>query len=255
MIPSFATRLQVALRCAVSGLPGISPVEPHSFIEITHEPPHSESLYRRLLASWIAEGVELGPIPARIQGVRTLALRHDIDQHPERSTIFLNIERELRVRGAYYFLADGCVPDFTYPYRLDRCKALVNTIVDAGGVLGLHSIAWAQSDGLAVFEREKERMLEATGFVPRVWTHHGFMNPGRTRFLRVKFELAYLRSRGQQFTQARAVVLSDSQGRRLPSHFPAQALLENFPNEFMTHSDYWVGSVQYQPEQDTVGCE
>ena len=158
---------------------------------------------------------------------------------PNRAVAFVETERKLGVRGAYYFLADGCVNGFAYPYAVDRFRSLAEMIAEAGGVIGLHSIAWSQSDGVAVFEREKQRLSSALGFAPRVWTHHGFMSPGRTRALRLKFELSYFVATGQQFTQARAVVLSDSQGRSLPAAFPGSALLPNFPNEFMTHSDYW----------------
>jgi hypothetical protein len=66
------------------------------------------------------------------------------------------------------------------------------------------------------------------------------MNPTVTRVKRLRFELRYLMATGHQFTQARAVVLSDSAGRPLPETFPASCLVSNFPNEFMTHSDYWL---------------
>jgi hypothetical protein len=168
-----------------------------------------------------------------------LALRHDLDSHPERSRAFLDVERKLKVSGAYYFIADKCVDGFAYPYCLEDFRNLATDLAAAGSVIGLHSIAWSRSDALAVFRREQERIHTALGFEALVWTHHGFMDPRRTRVLRAKFELRYLLSTGHQFTQARAVVLSDSQGRPLPESFPSSGLLPNFPNEFMTHSDYW----------------
>lgn len=203
------------------------------------QPPFSSAFYSRLLEDWRESGVLLLPLPARIYGVRTLSLRHDIDSVPQQSWTFLNAERKLRVCAAYYFIVDQIVEGFPYAYALEDCRELARAVAEAGGLIGIHSIAWSQTHGLETFKRERERFNDVFGCEASAWTHHGFLPKNQTRNWRLKFELRYWRETGQLFTQPRAVVLSDSQGGMMPERFPADYLYFDFPNEFMSHSDYW----------------
>ena len=204
--------------------------------------PHTGAVYRGWLEQLRLAGVHLSAIPARIQNAYTLALRHDIDDNPERIPIFLDAEKEFGVSGAYYFLVQGMAENAHVTYALADQAPLVANIREAGGIVGLHTIAWSQPNGIEVFRRECAAFEKAFGFMPRYWTHHGYFeadDPRHVAGLRLRFELQFMKAFRRQFTPARYGMLSDSNGRDLPVQFPLDRLKPNFPNEIMLHTDYW----------------
>jgi hypothetical protein len=204
--------------------------------------PHSIDMYGDWLSQLLDAGIHLTAIPSSIQNAYSLSLRHDIDSVPENILLFLDIEKKYGVSGAYYFLVKNATKDIDVSYKLTDQRKIAESIKAAGGIVGLHSVAWSKSNGIEVFKQECKLFYDAFGYEPHYWTHHGFFSnndPRSVYILRLLFELKFMKVYKRQFTQARYVLLSDSNGRVLPKQFPIGLLKPNFPNEIMTHTDYW----------------
>lgn len=202
-------------------------------------PPHRIADYEQFVRKAQTAGIVIGPLPAVIDDEVTLSLRHDIDADPDHVTLFRDVERGLGVRSSFYFIVDGVVPGYAYTYSADSLGALGRELRDEGFVVGLHSIAWAQSNATDVLAAERERFRSIFGFPPGSETFHGFLDQATTAKLRRRFNIAYLLRHGTYFEDYRRVVLSDSEATPLRLGLRLEQMRPGVPYEFMTHPQYW----------------
>ncbi|HEY6140026.1 MAG TPA: hypothetical protein VI670_19910 [Thermoanaerobaculia bacterium] len=201
--------------------------------------PFPASLYRKLLEDGLQCGVLFTPVPAVVEDRVAVALRHDLDDRPDRLTPFLDIEEELNVHSCSYFIVDGIVASHAYTYNLEDCRSFAERIRARGGGVGLHSIAWAYPDSLSTLARERERFAAIFGMPPSSETFHGFLPRRETASLRRRFNRLYLRRNGAFFEAHRRIVLSDSESRPLCPALRYGDMLRGVPYEILTHPQYW----------------
>lgn len=138
-------------------------------------PPHSLSLYRRLLESLVEDttchAMSLADFalgrndrPDRVNFI----LRHDLDAGEAAvAKALCHTEQELGLRSSVHILVDGKLYD---PVRL---VPLARDLHASGFDIGLHTQAWMHADFTAAFRRDIARFVELFGFSPQTFSQHG----------------------------------------------------------------------------------
>lgn len=152
-------------------------VSPHSrlwYDDVLSVCPHPAALYQYVLERICASGTLQCVLARELHTGRLEAsggyvvLRHDLDACPERTAVFVRVERQIGVRSSSYVRVDG------EHYDPATVIGLFRKLHDEGFEVGLHTAAYAHPRPLAQLVLELRRFLGIFGFAARSITTHGF---------------------------------------------------------------------------------
>jgi hypothetical protein len=132
-------------------------------------------------------------------------IRHDIDNKQCILNLpsILEIERSQKKFSGIYLRVDDA------EYCVAEYKHEINSLINEGFEVGLHTVCYLKEDYLAEFRRETEKLSDELGFRPRSFTVHGMGGIRLTERLQFCEEIvSKIGEFGYQFTDCHEKVLS-----------------------------------------------